>query len=256
MSDGVLAAIIAAGATVFTSFLQLRHAMAKELAARSQSASSRRKSRLPFVFMFAMLGGAGVGGFALAQWLHENERMAQDALQRELRARISDMTRTESALELSRAGTRAEIEAGILRRIGTEGVAVLATVAPCRPPLIVNTPALAPNAGESSTQPSQPVASSSPSACTEAEANPVMLCATIPASATLTDVEVYVRAAESDAPWSNSRVTPGHETEQARFAEKPVQVTDGAATKQVCEAFVHWSTERARVARMVVHYSL
>ena len=80
MSDGVLAAIIAAGATVFTSFLQIRTSLAKEFAARGTGAASRRKSRLPLLFVIAMLVGAAVGGFALAQWLHEYERVAQDAL--------------------------------------------------------------------------------------------------------------------------------------------------------------------------------
>jgi hypothetical protein len=258
MSDGVLAAIIAACATVFTSFLQLRSSFAREVAARSQSSSSRRKGRGPFVLVSVMLGGAAVGGFALSQWLTEHERVVQSELQRSLQERIANMTRTESQLEQSRAGTRAEIEAGVQRRLGMEGVVVMATVAPCKAPLVLSTPALAPNAGESATQlPSQTTTSSSPvNTCTEADASPVTLCAGIPASASLTAVELYVRAAESDTPWSTSRATPGHEFEQARFAEKPVEVSDGSATKQVCESFVQWSTERARVARMLVRYSL
>jgi hypothetical protein len=69
-------------------------------------------------------------------------------------------------------------------------------------------------------------------------------------------VELYVRGSESDVPWASARVTPGHEFEQARFAEKPVEVADGSSAKQVCESFAQWSTERARVARMLVRYSL
>ncbi len=258
MSDGVLAAIIAAGATMLTSFLQLRASFAKEVAARAQSAYSRRKSRLPLLFMCAMLGGAAVGGFALSQWLTEHERTVQSELQRSLQERIANMTRTETQLEQIRAGARAEIAAGIMRELGMNGVAVMATVAPCKPPLVVNTPALAAGAGESATQlPSQSATTSSPpTTCTEAEASPVTLCASIPANATVTDVEVYVRAAESDVPWTSARVTPGHEVEQARFAEKPAEVADGTANKQVCEGFAQWSTERARVARMLVRYAL
>ena len=47
MTDGVLAAIIAAGATVFASFLQLRSSFAREVAARSSSSSSRRREVSP-----------------------------------------------------------------------------------------------------------------------------------------------------------------------------------------------------------------
>jgi hypothetical protein len=260
MSDGVLAAIIAAGATVFTSFLQLRTSFAKEFAARGTAAASKRKSRLPLIFMTAMLIGAAVGGFALAQWLHEYERVAQDALQRDLRERIAELSRTHSELEQTRAGTHADVEAEILRRMGTEGVVVLATVAPCKAPLGVGTPTYTtptagPAAGSAVASSIQPAIPPSASACTESDAAPISLCASVPASATLTDLELYVRAAETSGPWTGARAMPGQELEQARFAEKPTEVADGGTSKQVCEGFAQWSA-RSRTARMVVHYSL
>jgi hypothetical protein len=51
-------------------------------------------------------------------------------------------------------------------------------------------------------------------------------------------------------------VSAGVEAEQSRFAEKPTEVPDSAQTKQVCEAFSSWSSEHARVARMLVRYNL
>jgi hypothetical protein len=81
------------------------------------------------------------------------------------------------------------------------------------------------------------------------------MCATIPAKASVTDVELFVRAAGSDTPWANARVTAGQEFEQARFSEKPSEVEEGS-TKQVCQSFAQWSTERARTARMLVRYGL
>ena len=258
MSDGVMAAIIAACATVFTSFLQLRATFSKDGGARAIAATGRRKGRGPLLFIVLMLSGAGVGGFALSQWLMEHERSVQSALQQEMQARIATLTRSESQLVESRAGTRAEIEAGVLRRLGLEGVVVAATVAPCKPPLIVNTPALSAHTPDSPTQvTSQPATPGPPaSTCTEADASPVMLCATVPMGATVTEVELFVRAAESDTPWANSRVTAGAENEQARFAEKPMEAPDGAQTRQVCETFASWSTERARTGRMLVRYTL
>ncbi len=257
MTDGVLAAIIAACATVFASFVQIRASFAKEVAARAFPASGKRKSRKPLLFLFIMLGGAGVGGFALSQWLMEHERTMQSLLVEELQARVASLSRSESQLVESRDGTRAEIEAGVLRRLGLEGVVVATTVGACKPPLIVNTPALATHT-DTPTQVASPPATSGPPAttCTEADANPVTLCATVPMGATVTEVELFVRAAESDTPWANSRVTAGAETELARFAEKPAESPDSSQTKQVCEAFANWSTERARVARMLVRYSL
>ncbi|HEU4624641.1 MAG TPA: hypothetical protein VFS52_07780 [Steroidobacteraceae bacterium] len=254
MSDGVLAAIIAACATVFASFLQLKASFAKELATRSPTSSSRRKSRLPFMILVVMLGGAAVGGFALSQWLTEHERVAQSEVQRALQERINTMTRTESALEK----TRAEIQAGLLREQGMQGVVVMATVGPCKPSILLNTPALAARAGETPAQmPSQPATAAAPSStCMEAEASPITLCASIPAQATLSEVELYVRPAGTDTPWSTARVMPGQEVDQSRFAEKPTEVVDDSNIKQVCEGFVQWSTERGHEARMLVRYTL
>jgi hypothetical protein len=92
--------------------------------------------------------------------------------------------------------------------------------------------------------------------CTEAEASPVTLCATIPGNATVTEVALFSRPAGSDASWSASRVLPGQESGQARFAEKYSEGTAEEGVRQVCQGFAHWSTEHARVARLIVRYSL
>jgi hypothetical protein len=249
MSDGVLAAMIAAGATVFTSFLQLRTSISKPFTAQSQSAAARRKSRLPLIFMLAMLIGAAVGGFALAQWLHEYERAAQNALQRDLRERIADMSLTRGELEKARAAEHDGIEAELVRRMGTDGVAVLAIVAPCSAPRGATPTALP--AVDNTPSPNAPQMALAAAPCSEADAAPITLCATIPATAKLGDVDLYVRSTDSAAPWVS--VTAGQETEQARFSEKAMESPDGSA-KQVCEGFAQWS-ERARAARMVVHFA-
>jgi hypothetical protein len=84
----------------------------------------------------------------------------------------------------------------------------------------------------------------------------VTLCATIPANATITEVELYTRLAQSDTPWSTSRVLAGQESGQARFAEKYVESPEAPGTKQICQGFAQWSTEHARVARMVIRYGI
>jgi hypothetical protein len=256
MSDGVLAAVIAACATVFASFLQLRATFTKEVAARAFPSSGRRKSRKPLMLFLLMLGGgAAVGGFALSQWLMEHERSMQSALQEELQARIAALTKSETQL----AGTRSEIEAGVMKRLGLEGVVVIATVAPCKAALLVSTPTLASHADTPapSATATQPTTTPPPaSTCAETDASPVTLCATVPMGATVTEIELFTRAADSDVPWANARVTAGVEAEQSRFAEKPMDIPDGAQSRQVCETFSSWSSEHARVARMLVRYSL
>jgi hypothetical protein len=251
MPDSVLAAIITATATVCMSLLQLRFSLGKDGGTRVQAAGGRRKGRGPFAILFVIIIASAVGGFALSQWLTENERVSQNILQHELQEKVDQITRTANQLEQTRAGARAEIEAGVLRRIGSDGVVVMATVGPCRPSLVVSPPGTAtpPGVTGETAQPAAPV-------CTEAEASAVTLCATIPTNATITEVELYTRLAESDTPWSTSRVLAGQESGQARFAEKYVEAPEAPGTKQICQGFAQWSIEHARVARMVVRYGI
>lgn len=251
MSDGVLAAIIAASATVFAALVQLKASFARELAARARTPNSRSKSRLPQFVIAAMLVGAAVCGFALSQWLADHRRAAQELVTAELRDRIEQMSRTESRL----TGVYSEIETRVLRDIGLQGVAVTASVPACKPAQLGATGPTASTAEAADAAVTQ-ISSAPPSACTEADASPVTLCATIPAAANVDDVELYVRPADSDAPWPASRVAGGQEAGQARFADEPFVIADDATAKQVCESFAQWSTEHGRVARVVVRYTL
>jgi hypothetical protein len=252
MSDPVLAALIAAAATILTSLLQLRLSVGRELAAaRAQGPAGKRKGRAPMAILFIMLLAAAVGGFSLSQWLYEGEREQQTSHERELRAQLDQLNRTTSQLELIRTSARAEIETDVLRKIGTDGVVVMATVSPCRPALVVNPPGTTNPPGVSAEAAPAPALP-----CSEAEANTVALCATIPGNATVTEIQLYSRQAESDDPWSTNRVEPGQEASQARFALQPVEKPDGPGSKQVCQAFSTWSAQHSRVARMVVRYSL
>jgi len=245
MSDSVLAALIAGTATLSASFLQFRSALLRD---RGQPGSAaKRKTRLLRIVFFVIVGAAVASGFYLSQWLTNGERVASAALQKELQSRIAEVTKTTAELEATRASERSEIETGVLRRIGAEGVAVLATVAACHGPAAAGTPPADPApAGTNVPRP----------ACSEAEAVPVTLCATIPASATVTEVALFSRLADSDTPWDSSRFLPGQEAGQARFAEKYSEGTPESGTRQVCQGFAHWSADHARTVRVVVRYSL
>jgi hypothetical protein len=268
--DSVLAAIIAGTATLSASFVQLRSALMREAAAGRSASAARRRNRLQLIILVAIIGAAGVCGFALSQWLTAGERAAQGVMQRELQARVAEISRTAGQLELTRGSERADIENGVLRRIGSDGIVVMATVGPCRRPLApaaAASPALAsapsaspPGAGSAAAaSPSSPVGeatATSARACTEAEASPVTLCATIPGNASVGEVALFSRAADSEAPWSASRYLPGQESGEARFAATYSESTPEAGTRQVCQGFAHWSTDHARVVRMVVRYTL
>ena len=243
MSDSILAAIIAGTATLSASFMQLRTAALRD---RGQPGSAaRRKNRLQRIVFLVIVGGAVVSGFALSQWLTQGERNAQGALQKELQARIAEVSHTAGELEATRAAERSEIETGVLRRIGTDGVVVAATVPACRA-----------GAAAVATPVSTAAAATTARACNEAEAVPVTLCATIPASATVTEVALFSRIDNTDTPWSASRYLPGQEAGLARFADKYSETTPDAGTRQVCQTFAHWGADHARVVRLLVRYSL
>ena len=257
MPDSVLAAIIAGTATLSASFLQLRTASLRDAARGQSSPAARRKNRLQRIVLLVIIGAAAVSGFALSQWLTEGERSAQTVLQHELQARVAELDRTAGELEATHQAARAEIETGVLRRIGADGVAVTATVAACRPsaPRPVAVADVTAAADPTKAAPADPGKAIAP-ACSEADAVPVTLCAAIPASATVTEVALFSRPAGVDTPWSASRFLPGQEAGQARFADKYSESTPEGDTREVCQAFTQWSVEHARVVRVIVHYSL
>jgi hypothetical protein len=248
MSDSVLAAIIAGTATLSASFLQLRTALLRE-ATRGQS-SARRKGRIQQIILLVVVGAAAVCGFALSQWLTSGERLAQKTMQLELQARVAEISRTANQLQLTGASARAETENSVLRQIGSDGVEVTATVAACRQAPVAAAP------GTDSPPGLPEGAGAAAHACTESEASPITLCATIPRNAKVLEVELFSRPADSDTPWSANRFVPGQESSQARFAEKYSQSLPEAGLQLVCQGFTHWSADHARVARLIVRYSL
>src|ERR1700751_4739725 len=145
MPESVLAAIIAGTATLSASFVQLRSALLREAAAGRSSSAARRRNRLQLIILLAVIGAAGVCGFALSQWLTAGERAAHAGMQRERQPRVSETSPPAGQLELTRGSERADIESGVLRRRGNEGMIVMANVAPCHPspalPAAASTPA-------------------------------------------------------------------------------------------------------------------
>jgi len=91
--------------------------------------------------------------------------------------------------------------------------------------------------------------------CTEQGAVRVAVCARVPASATVKEVQLYARFEDSKQSWQESRVQAGQDAGQARFADKFTEWPDGDAGKQVCQGFLQWSREKSRVARILVKYA-
>jgi len=91
--------------------------------------------------------------------------------------------------------------------------------------------------------------------CTEARAIQVAVCASIPLSAIVTDVQVFTRAADATQSWAESKVQPGQDSGSAKFVDTFYERAQGEA-KEVCQRFMHWSSQKPRLARILVKYTI
>jgi len=239
LPDSVLAAMIGAGATLFTALLNLRLSWKKELKERERGQPITKKTRRgPVLAIFLLMLACAIGGFAFSQYLMAQGESEARNLQAELRTTISEISAAAKRLEQASADKRGKPDAAPQRseaqRPGEEGVAAVVGIAPCKP--------------------KQSKKSAVP--CTEQDAAQVSVCAQVPLAAQVKDVALYTRYQDSQQPWTASAVSPGQDAGQARFQDKYFEQPDGAASKQVCSHFANWNGEKARLARIVVKYAM
>jgi hypothetical protein len=236
LSEPVTAAMIGALATVAGALVQLRISWRREMKERERGQPITKKARRgPVIFIFVLVMAAAVGGFALSQYFVSLREGDRDALRADLQSKLSEINATAMRLEQARTNERRQIETEVQRadasRSGEEGVTASVVVGPC--------PQIVPGARLE---------------CTEQSALRIAVCARLPASATIKEVQLYVRAEDSKQPWQEARVQAGQDAGQARFAEKFSERPDGDA-KQVCQGFANWSSEKTRLARILVKYA-
>jgi hypothetical protein len=237
LSDPIVGALIAAGATVLATLVQLRISWRKELRERERGQPITKKTRRgPVTIIFLLMIAAAVGGFALSQYFVSLREVDRDALRADLQSKLSEINATAMRLEHARLADREQVETGVRRadaaRLGEEGVTASAVVGPC------------------------PTASADKQDCTEKSAVRVAVCAKVPASANVKEVLLYTRFEDSQAPWADARVQAGQDAGQARFMDKTLERPDGDGAKQVCQTFVNWNREKSRLARILIKYAL
>jgi hypothetical protein len=215
LSDPVTAALIGASPTFATALFQLLVNARRQAAERAAGKPVSRKSGT-WLAIFALMLAAAVGGYAFAQYQIFRDREDDKVLRQEMQTRLRDI------------GDAAE------RRRGAGGVAAVIGLPPC-----VNSQ----SAPESS------------AGCNEGNALHVSVCAIIPATAVVTEVQVFTRLEDSLQPWPEARVRPGQDAGSAKFVDAFYERTQADA-KGVCQRFVHWNSQKARLARILVKYAL
>ncbi|MGH8759485.1 MAG: hypothetical protein ACREVW_08245 [Burkholderiales bacterium] len=239
LSDPVTAALIGAAATFVTAVIQLTTNARRQAAERAAGKPASRKSG-SWLAIFALVLAALVGGYALSEYQRYSLRQDDKVLREEMQSRLRDIS--AAAVRLERAGlekngqSEADARLAAERRRGAEGVAAIISVPPCR----------APKAG----------LAQAPAACAEKEALRTTLCAVVPASATVTEVQVFTRIEDAQQPWDEARVRAGQDAGAAKFVDAYFERAQGNESKEVCQHFAHWNSQKGRSARILVKYSL
>jgi len=239
LSDPVMAALIGAGATFATAIFQLTANARRQAAEREAGKPASRKSG-SWLAIFALVLASLVTGYVLSEYQSYSGRQDEKLLREELIARVRDIS--AAAARLERAGMErngsSEAHAPLIaeRRDGAEGVAAIISVPACR----------AAKAG--SVQ--------SPGACSENDAVLTTLCAAVPASAKVTEVQVFTRLDDAQQPWDEARVQAGKDAGAARFVDAWFERAQGTASKEICQQFAHWNSQKGRSARILVKYAI
>jgi len=237
LDDKVVAAAVAAAGTVVGSLIQLRFMWRKETSERSRGVPVSKKARRgPVLAICLLLLGAAVGGFALSQYFVQRSDLESAALRSQLQAQLAQISATAERLERASLSEHGSGGRAADERRGEEAVTVTTTVAPCRAGAAV-------------------VADATP-ACDEQGAPPITLCASVPALAAVTAMDLYARPEDSTQPWAENRVAPGQDIGRARFADKPFERSESDQTRQVCTGFSSWDAEKRYSARLVVKYAM
>jgi len=239
LSDPVTAALIGAAATFVTAVIQLTANARRQAAERAAGKPVSRKSG-SWLTTFVLVLAAVVGGYGLSEYQTFSQREDDRVLREEMQMRLRDIS--AAAVRLERAGlekngqSEADARLAAERRRGAEGVAAIISVPPCRA--------------------AKARLAQAPAACAENEALRTTLCAVVPASATVTAVQVFTRLEDAQQPWDEARVQAGQDAGAARFVDAYFERAQGNESKEVCQHFAHWNSQKGRSARILVKYTL
>ena len=236
-SETVLAAMIGATATVGAAIFQLIMHWRKQSGERRVSKSGGLRSLL---WMLTLMLASGVGGFAYSEYLSQAQRDDAHQLRQEMQQELATLASATAKLEQLRLNAQSVVDAQTRqaeeRRRGTEGVEGLVQLPACK--------------GRTA------VSSADRPACAEADAQRVAVCAVVPSSAQVTEVQLFTRPDDSQQPWAESRVEASQDAGKAKFVDASFERAHTDSTKQVCFNFAHWGTDKGRAARILVKYSI
>ena len=236
-SEPVVAALIAASATIVSALVQLRVAARKQAAERAAGRPPTKTNR--WIAIVGLMLASVVGGYALSEYRSFSQRDDDRMLRDEMHSRLKDIgamaVRIEKANLQMGPQTEAEIRLAIERKRGLEGVAAVVNVPACRA--------------------SQAGLAASPAGCAESDAPRTAVCAVVPPPAVVTEVQMFIRAEDAAGSWSGARVEAGQDAGGARFVDSHFERAREADGKEICMNLAHWAADKGRSARVLVRYT-
>ena len=223
LSETIVAAIIGALATMATAIVQL-------IRNRAPSESRPKKNRTRSVLAtIALMIGCIVGGYA---WSALRAVSAKEELTATMQAEFSRQF-AEFAAKQSQANVAANGTAIAARNAGAGVSEALAHLTPCHI--------------------SAQSADAGPVTCSESIAQPVTLCAAVPANAQTTKVRVQARVPRSESPWQE-RDAGAPTLGSLHFGAETTEYSISPELRSVCLDVSNWSVEDTLAVRLSVEY--
>jgi hypothetical protein len=232
MSDGVIAALIGAVATMITAFFQFTVNM------RKQSAENRSRRKTPWLLIFALMLGSAVGGFAYSEY----RNWSREDKTEQLRAEVTKLTQLAA---LAGQPQTMRDAAGFVGGPIPIPTAAAAQAGEYAREAVIGLPACKGLQVGFATRPAK---------CTEAEALRASVCVPVPAGAQVRAIELYARPEDSTSAWVEGRLTLEAAAGPLRWDEKHAERIEPDGSRTVCQSIAHWDSEKGKSVRMVVRF--
>lgn len=229
LSDGVIASLIGATATLSAAAFQMITNM------RKQSAENRVKRKTPWLLVLALMLASGVGGFSYSEYRNWSREDKTD----QLRAEVTKLTQLAMASNPPKTDAANPFSSPVPMPAGFGGAGEQIRDATITLPACKST-----QVGVAAERPK----------CTEADAMRASVCVALPANVQVKGVEVFARAEDSQLWWADARVTPQSPMSNARLDDKTAERSEADGSRLVCQGIAHWDSDKGRSVRLLVRY--
>lgn len=238
LSETILAAMIGAMATVSAALFQIFSSMKSrnKIDLKPKRGSTMRS----ILAVLALMIASAVGGFSYSELLKQGDGEDLRAMRMELRE-LKDLATAARMAPQPHSSTQEVDEPDPL----SVAMAVSLAAAPMRAESVAYVPACRRIVVEG-----QAAAN-----CSEAEAQRIALCGSIPAYSHIEAIDLFAQPDAVQRPWEEHRASLDQDLGGARFTGKSFEYAQSSELKAVCVNFMQWSSEHSHIARIVVNYS-